>query len=110
MVVALTPALVVPVSAYKESGVKGGGSISGTIKFDGTVPAPKILSVNKDKKICGEKPIHDESLVVKNGGVQWAVVSLKGVKSGKKWGAFKKNGGGSRWLPLHSSCRCHENG
>ena len=89
-VAALTPALVVPVSAYKESGVKGGGSISGTIKFDGAVPDLKKLSVNKDKKVCGKKPIHDESLVVKDGGVQWAVVSLKGVKSGKKWGALKK--------------------
>ena len=69
--------------AYKEGKVSGGGSISGAIKFEGTAPKPKTLSVNKDKKVCGKKPITDDSLVVKDGGVVWAVVSLKGVKSGK---------------------------
>ncbi len=71
--------------AYKAGKVSGGGSIVGAIKFDGAVPKPKTLSVNKDKKVCAKKPIVDDSLVVKDGGVVWAVVSLKDVKSGKKW-------------------------
>ncbi len=71
--------------AYKAGKVSGGGSIAGAIKFEGEAPKPKTLSVNKDKKVCGKKPITDDSLLVKDGGVVWAVVSLKGVKSGKKW-------------------------
>ena len=76
--------------AYKAGKVSGGGSISGAIKFEGDVPKPRTLSVNKDKKVCGKKPIKDESLVVKDGGVAWAVVSLKGVKSGKEWSKSQK--------------------
>ena len=77
-------------NAYKEGKVSGGGSISGAIKFEGTAPKPKTFSVNKDKKVCGKKPITDDSLLVKDGGVVWAVVSLKGVKSGKKWSKSQK--------------------
>lgn len=76
--------------AYKAGKVSGGGSIAGAIKFEGAVPKPKVLSVNKDKKVCAKKPITDESLVVQDGGVAWAVVSLRGVKSGKGWAKDQK--------------------
>ncbi|MAE05802.1 MAG: hypothetical protein CMH76_05660 [Nitrospinae bacterium] len=66
------------------------GSVSGTIRFSGKAPAPKVLSVNKDKKVCGKNKITDDSLVVKNGGVSWAVVSIKGAKGGKFSKAMKK--------------------
>ncbi|MFC1491220.1 hypothetical protein ACFLQ0_01340 [Nitrospinota bacterium] len=65
------------------SGAVFAGSVSGVIKFAGSVPEPKRISANKDKKVCGKKPIFDESLVVKDGGVSWAVVSIKGAKGGK---------------------------
>ena len=89
-VMLLSIALVGSADAYQEGEVSGGGSITGAIKFEGAVPKPKILSVNKDKKVCAKKPITDDSLVVKDGGVVWAVVSLKGVKSGKKWSKSQK--------------------
>ncbi len=76
--------------AYKGGKVSGGGSIAGAIKFEGAVPKRKVLSVNKDKKVCAKKPITDDSLVVQDGGVVWAVVSLKGVKSGKQWAKDQK--------------------
>ncbi len=66
------------------------GSISGTIKFGGSAPAPKKLSVNKDVKVCGKKPIFDESLVVKNGGISWAVITIKNAPKGGDWGKMKK--------------------
>jgi plastocyanin len=66
------------------------GSISGVIKFDGAAPERKVFSVNKDKKVCGKNPITDDSLVVKDGGVSWAVVSIKGAKGGKWSKAMKK--------------------
>ena len=63
-------------NAYKEGKVSGGGSISGAIKFEGMAPKSKTLSVNKDKKVCGKKPIKDESLVVKDGGVVWRLRNI----------------------------------
>ena len=66
------------------------GSISGIIKFEGTAPEPKVVSVNKDKKVCGKNPITDASLVVKDGGLSWVVVSIKGAKGGKWSKEMKK--------------------
>jgi len=88
----VTLALAGPARAaeYKEGDVKNGGSITGAIKFEGSAPEGKTFSVNKDKEVCGKAPIKDESLVVKGGGVVNAVVSLKDVKTGKKWAEMKK--------------------
>ncbi len=66
------------------------GSISGVIKFGGSAPAPKKLSVNKDVKVCGKNPIFDNSLVVSGGGVSWAVVTIKNAPKGGKWGKMEK--------------------
>jgi hypothetical protein len=62
-----------------------GGTIEGTVKFDGTPPAPKEVPPTKDKQVCGKAPIFDESLVVDKAskGIQWAVVSVQGAKG--KW-------------------------
>ena len=51
--------LSLPVSgmaAYQGGDVKDGGTISGTVKFKGTAPAPKKLDVSKDKEVCGKAP------------------------------------------------------
>jgi plastocyanin len=81
-----------PVSSmaqYKGGDVKDGGSISGTVKFKGTAPAPKKLDVSKDKEVCGKSPKVDQSLVVNNGNLMNAVVTITDIKSGKKIDAKK---------------------
>jgi len=84
----LTAALVTaPVSAiaqYSGGDVKDGGSISGTVKFKGTAPAPKKLDVGKDKEVCGKSPKMDQTLIVKDGNLANAVVTITDIKSGKK--------------------------
>jgi plastocyanin len=61
-----------------------GGTIAGTVKFDGSAPKPKKLEVTKDKEVCAVHDHFDESLVVSgDGGVKFAVVVLKGVKGAK---------------------------
>lgn len=62
-----------------------GGTVEGTVKFDGAPPAPKEIPPTKDKQVCGKAPILDESLVVDQGtkGIQWAVVAVRGAKG--KW-------------------------
>ena len=74
---------------YKGGDVKDGGSISGTVKFKGTAPAPKKLEVSKDKEVCGKNPKVDQSLVVNNGNLANAVVTITDIKTGKKIDAKK---------------------
>lgn len=69
---------------YTGGDVKDGGSISGTVKFKGTAPAPKKLDVGKDKEVCDKSPKMDQSLVVKDGNLANAVVTITDIKSGKK--------------------------
>jgi plastocyanin len=81
---ALVALPVTGMAAYQAGDVKDGGSISGTVKFKGTVPAPKKLDVNKDKEVCGKTPKTDQSLVVNNGNLANAVVTITDIQKGKK--------------------------
>jgi plastocyanin len=79
--------LALPVSsmaAYQAGDVKDGGSVSGTVKFKGTAPAPKKLDVSKDKEVCAKTPKLDQSLVVNNGNLANAVVTITDIQKGKK--------------------------
>jgi plastocyanin len=71
-------------AAYEGSDVKDGGTVSGTVKFKGNAPAPKKLDVNKDQEVCGKTPKTDQSLVVNNGNLANAVVTITDIKKGKK--------------------------
>ncbi len=79
--------MTVPVTVmaqYTGGDVKDGGSISGTVKFKGTAPAPKKLDVGKDKEVCDKSPKMDQTLIVKDGNLANAVVTITDIKSGKK--------------------------
>jgi plastocyanin len=71
-------------AAYEGGDVKDGGTVSGSVKFKGNAPAPKKLDVNKDKEVCGKTPKTDPSLVVNNGNLANAVVTITDIKKGKK--------------------------
>jgi len=75
--------------AYTGGDVKDGGTISGTVKFAGTAPAPKKLDVSKDKEVCAKSAKSDQSLVVSGGNLVNAVVSITDIKTGKKIDAKK---------------------
>jgi plastocyanin len=78
-------ALPVSVGAqYAGGDVKDGGTISGTVKFKGSAPAPKKLDVSKDKEVCAKTPKLDQSLIVNNGNLANAVVTITDIKKGKK--------------------------
>lgn len=77
--------------AYTGGDVKDGGSISGTVKFAGSAPAPKKLEVTKDKEVCGKGEKVDKSLVVSGGNLVNAVVTITDIKTGKKIDAKKVN-------------------
>ena len=72
---------------YTVKDVGNGGSIKGTINYSGKAPAPKLLTVDKDKQVCDNHPKYSEELVVngENGGIKNVVVAIKGISSGKDW-------------------------
>lgn len=70
--------------AYEGGAVKDGGTITGTVKFKGTAPAPKKLEITKDKEVCGKTAKTDPSLIVSGGNLVNAVVHLTDIKTGKK--------------------------
>lgn len=77
-------------TAYEGGAVANGGSISGTVKYKGTPPAPAKLDVNKDTEVCGTTPKMSRELVVApDGGVQWAVVSIPSITKGKPFPSDK---------------------
>ena len=71
-------------AAYQAGDVKDGGTISGTVKFKGTAPAPKKLDVGKDKEVCDKSPKMDQTLVVKDGNLANVVVTITDIRKGKK--------------------------
>jgi plastocyanin len=70
--------------AYEGGAVKDGGTISGVVKFKGPAPAPEKLPVTKDKEVCGKTAKVDPSLIVADGNVVNAVVTITDIKKGKK--------------------------
>jgi len=70
--------------AYVGGTVDQGGSITGTIRYDGAPPKPIQLDVSKDREACGTHPLYDQSLVVgPDRGIANAVVTLPGLERGE---------------------------
>ena len=77
-----------------------GGTISGTVKYAGTAPAPRKVEVTKDKEVCALHPHFEEDLVVgSGGGIANAVVVVKGAKGDMKPGEVQFNQKGCDYVP-----------
>ena len=60
------------------------GTLTGTVRIAGTMPARPALPVYKSHQVCGQT-IPDERLVIGPGGaVRYAVVTIEGVRGGRK--------------------------
>ena len=72
---------------YKVINVLGGGTISGTVMWSGSVPRNLEIPVTKDPQICdpsGKKTIGlDRLLIGPDGGLANTVVYLRNISSGK---------------------------
>jgi hypothetical protein len=75
-----------PAMAYETIAVSDGGTISGKVVFQGTVPTKKIIPT-KDLSVCGGIREEPEIIVGADKSVQDAVVYVKAVPKGK---AFEK--------------------
>ena len=79
----------------------GTATVSGMVKFEGEAPAPAIVDTSSDAKCSSE--VADESLVVNNGGLANAVISvskgLEGYKFAKGTGSVALDQLGCRYIP-----------
>jgi plastocyanin len=55
------------------------GTLSGTVGLEGPAPAAKMLVVTKNKEVCGET-VRSRNIVVTGGKLEYAVVSVEGLK------------------------------
>lgn len=71
--------------AYKEVEVSSGGTISGTITYKGPIPEPYVIWPTKDVEVFGKTIPDDRLFISKEGRIKNTVISLEGIKEGKKW-------------------------
>jgi len=87
MVLAILPHISTAQTGYQVISFEDGGTIKGTVKWQGTLPHLAMLDLNKDPQVCdplGQKHRDLERLLVSpNHGVANTVVYLRNVTRGK---------------------------
>src|SRR5689334_909684 len=100
VVLAACASVALSVSIGAGLAAAAGGTVSGTVKYDGTAPAPKKVEVTKDKEVCALHPHFEEDLIVDSGGgIANAVVIIKGAKGDVKPGDVKFDQKGCDYVP-----------
>jgi len=76
-------------ATYQEAAPSDGGTITGSVVFNGAVPMRKIIPT-KDQEVCGG--VRDEAQILVGPGnkVMDAIAYLKDVAKGKPWDKSKK--------------------
>jgi len=77
---------------YTIAAVSDGGSVTGSVKFEGTPPPAEKVEISKDPEVCGQEKILETVEVGAGGGLKGAVVWVDGISKGKDWGSI---GGGT---------------
>ena len=100
VVLAACAGVALSVSVGASLASAAGGTISGTVKYAGTAPAPKPVEVTKDKEVCGLHQHFQEDLIVgSDGGIANAVVIVKGAKGDMKPGDVTFDQKGCDYVP-----------
>jgi plastocyanin len=60
------------------------GSLIGTVRVTGKLPARPKLPVSRYREVCGKSVVDDRLAIGPGGGVRWAVVTVDGAKSAKR--------------------------
>ncbi len=92
VVLAACASVALSVSIGANPASAAGGTVSGTVKYDGTAPTPKKVEVTKDKEVCG-------LIVGSGGGIANAVVIIKGAKGDAKPSDVKFDQKGCDYVP-----------
>jgi plastocyanin len=73
---------------YMVAAVADGGTVSGSVKFQGTPPPPEKIEVSKDPAVCGSEKVLETVQVGAGGGLKDVIVWIDGISKGKDWGAI----------------------
>lgn len=93
-----------PAHAYDGGPVKDGGSVQGSVRFEGKAPGPRKVAIVKDPQVCGDGVrLVGEVGVDPKGNLKGAVVYIEKIASGKGWpkqpDGFRIDQKGCRFLP-----------
>lgn len=66
--------LFIPAAALSQT-----GTISGVVHVDGTVPAPRVIQVDKNQEVCGDT-IQATDVIVHDGAIAYAVAFIEGLE------------------------------
>jgi carboxypeptidase family protein len=81
--VAPRPAVITPAGQpYKVAPVAAGGTIAGTVEFEGTAPVAEVVRPSVDEKVCGNS-IVQKNVTLAGTRVGGAIVWLTDIRSGK---------------------------
>jgi len=69
-------------SGYRVVAVSNGGTIRGTVRFEGTVPPPERIAASDDAETCGEYQEVQPLRVAPGGGLADAVISIVDITEG----------------------------
>ena len=70
-------------AAYEAIAVTDGGTLSGTVTYEGTPPPPAKIEVTKDPEVCGKDKTAPNLVIGQGGGIANVVVVVP-VTKGKK--------------------------
>jgi hypothetical protein len=74
------------VEDYQVRPVPDGGRVTGTLRFEGTPPPARQMSITKDQEVCGRGARAVGEVVLGPGGaLRGAVAYLERVEAGKAW-------------------------
>jgi len=83
LAVVATVGLASRAGAYEAVAVTDGGTLSGTVTYEGTAPPPQKIDVTKDPEVCGKDKTAPNLIVGQGGGIANVVVVVNATK-GKK--------------------------
>ncbi|MBI3014347.1 MAG: hypothetical protein HYY65_04650, partial [Candidatus Tectomicrobia bacterium] len=70
---------------YREGTVANGATIVGETSFAGSPSGPFVVWVKKNADVFGEKLPDERVIVSPTGKVKNVLVTLEGIKKGKRW-------------------------
>lgn len=84
--------------------VWGGGTVAGTVRYQGAMPVLQKKPVSADTQVCGRQAVSEDLVLGKKGAVRNAVVYIQGAVSGAKRFPQPEGGGvleqkGCRFVP-----------
>jgi hypothetical protein len=71
-------------AAYETVTVTDGGALTGLVRFAGAPPKMEVLTMTRNREVCGEQKPSEALVLGAERGVRGSVVRIEGIARGKK--------------------------